>query len=113
MKYAAPSCHIFAQYIIHVEKHDSKYVLQENSFMKVLDIFSWVSEKQLSLVQIEQVFRDYVLGIHNEKYSVQLETPDTVSGNILECKKSLTEEGKQVAYMLADDTVIAVIGYKE
>ena len=35
---------------------DHKY--KEISYMKVLDVFSWLPEKQISLGQLEQIFRD-------------------------------------------------------
>lgn len=81
--------------------------------MKVLDIFSWLPEKQISLGHLEQIFRDYVLGIHNDKYSVQFGTPNNASDNILISIGELAEEGKKVACILEDDNIIAVIGYKE
>jgi hypothetical protein len=55
--------------------------------MKVLDIFSWLSAKEISLEQLEKIFVEYHNGIY--------------------------DEGKSIGYILKDGNIIAVIGYKE
>ena len=81
--------------------------------MKVLDIFSWLPAKQISLEQLEQIFIDYKSGIYNSEYIVLSEHPNTVSEYILTCKNDLLKEGKNVAFILKEEKVIAVIGYQE
>ena len=79
--------------------------------MKVLDIFSWLPAKEISLEQLEQIFIDYKSGILNSEYMVLSEHPNTVSEDILTCKNDLLKEGKNVAFILKEEKVIAVIGY--
>lgn len=81
--------------------------------MEVLDIFSWLSEKQITLERLEQIFKDYKFGIYNSEYTVVTEKPDDISENVLNCRNELIEEGKKVAYILKGKDVIAVIGYRE
>lgn len=43
--------------------------------MKVLDIFSWLSAKEISLERLEQIFIDYKSGSYNSEYVVLDELP--------------------------------------
>ena len=81
--------------------------------MKVLDIFSWLPAKEISLEQLEQIFIDYKSGNFNSGYIVLSEHLNTVSEDILTCKNDLLKEGKNVAFILKEEKVIAVIGYQE
>lgn len=81
--------------------------------MEVLDIFSWLAEKQITLERLEQIFKDYKFGIYNSEYTAVTEKPDDISENALNCRNELIEEGKKVAYILKGKDVIAVIGYRE
>lgn len=81
--------------------------------MKVLDIFSWLSEKEISLEQLQQIFMDYKSGIYHKEYAVLSGLPDNASENVITCKNELQAEGKKVAYILKDKNIIAVIAYKE
>ena len=81
--------------------------------MKVLDIFSWLPAKEISLEQLEQIFIDCKSGIYNSEYIVLSELPNNVSEDILTCKNELLKEGKKVAFILKEEKVIAVIGYQE
>lgn len=81
--------------------------------MKVLDIFSWMSAKEISLEQLEQIFEEYYDGIYNGEYIISLETPCNVEMDILNCRAELMEEEKKVGYILKDDNIIALIGYRE
>lgn len=49
--------------------------------MKVLDIFSWLPAKEISLEQLEQIFIDYKSGIYKNEYIVLSELPNNVSEN--------------------------------
>ena len=64
--------------------------------MKVLDIFSWLPAKEISLEQLERIF-----------------TLNNVSEDILTCKNELLKEGKKATFILKEEKVIAVIGYQE
>ena len=48
--------------------------------MKVLDIFSWLPAKEISLEQLEQIFIDYKSGIYNSEYIVLSELPNNEIG---------------------------------
>lgn len=90
-----------------------EYIPDKECKPHVLDIFSWLPAKEISLEQLEQIFMDYNSGSHNNEYDVLFELPDNATENILTCKNELLEEGKHVAYILKKENVIAVIGYKE
>lgn len=79
--------------------------------MQITDIFSWLQD--VSLDSLEQVFKDYKAGVSSDEYSVRLEIPESASENALGAAKELTDEGRMVAFILKDDRIVAVIGYKE
>lgn len=81
--------------------------------MKVLNIFSWLPAKEISLEQLEQIFTDYKSGSYNEEYIVLFELPSNATENIIACKDKLLKEGNSIAYILKEKNIIAVIGYKE
>ena len=75
--------------------------------MKVTDIFSWVPAKELALEQLEQIF----INGKNDEYEVSTDCKGA-SVEALACQRELASEGKKVAYILKDENLIAVIGYK-
>lgn len=81
--------------------------------MKALDIFSWLSAKEISLERLEQIFIDYKSGSYNSEYVVLDELPDKAAENVVNCKNELLEEGKSVAYILKEENIVAVRGYRE
>ena len=81
--------------------------------MKVLDIFSWLPAKEISLEQLERIFIDCKSGIYNSEYIVLSELPNNVSEDILTCKNELLKERKKVTFILKGEKVITVIGYQE
>lgn len=81
--------------------------------MKVLDIFSWLPAKEMSLEQLEQIFEEYYTGTYKGEYIISFETPCNIGKDILNCKAELMEEGKRIGYILEDDNIIALIGYRE
>ncbi len=46
--------------------------------MKVLDIFSWLPAKEMSLGQLENIFEEYFNGTYKGEYIISLETPCNV-----------------------------------
>lgn len=80
--------------------------------MRVLDVFSMLPVKELSIEQIEDIFIKSFDGGENDTYAVVNEISDDVGNNIVECQKELVSEGKQVAYIMQKDMVVAVVGYK-
>lgn len=79
--------------------------------MKVLDIFSWLPAGQISLEQLEQIFRAGKIGNYNGEYHVVFEPVDIIPDDIMSCRNELAAEGESVAYILKDKDVIAVVGY--
>ncbi len=81
--------------------------------MKILDIISWISEEEICLKKLEQTFRDYRNGSNDNSLIVLTEVPENTNENIVEARNELVKEGKQIVYIFKDETIIAVIGYKE
>ena len=81
--------------------------------MEVLDVFSWLPAKEISIEELEQIFIGYFSGTYEGDYKVLLEIPDNADKNILNSRAELIEEGKDVACILKGGNVIAVVGYKE
>lgn len=77
----------------------------------VLDIFS--NEKQVSLEYLTQIFKASKPGIETDGYSVHYEIPENASDNVRACTEDLHQEGRLVAYMVKDNAIVAIIGYKE
>lgn len=80
--------------------------------MKVLDVFSWLPAKEISIKELEQIFIEHLNGTYEGEYKVLLEVPDSADKNILNSSARLIEEGKDVACILKDGKVIAVLGYR-
>ena len=38
--------------------------------------------------------------------------PDNAESNAIECTNDLLKEGKQVAYLMQNDSLVSVVGYK-
>jgi hypothetical protein len=81
--------------------------------MQVLNIFSWLLAKEISLEQLEQIFVEYHNGIYDEEYNISFEMPSDDEKDILNCRAELIEEENSIGYILKDGHIIAVIGYKE
>ncbi len=81
--------------------------------MKVSDIFSWLPAKEMGLEQLKQIFEEYYTGTYKGEYIVSLEMPCNIENDLLNCRADLMKEGKKVGYILKDNIVIALIGYKE
>ena len=79
--------------------------------MTVLDVFSWLPAKEISIEELEQIFIKHLNGTYEGEYKVLLEIPDNADKNILNSSAELIGEGKAVAYILKDGNVIAVVGY--
>ena len=81
--------------------------------MTVLDVFSWLPAKEISIEGLEQIFAGHLSGTYEGEYEVLLEVPDNADKKILNSSATLIEVGKDVACILRDGKVIAVLGYKE
>lgn len=81
--------------------------------MTVLDMYSWLPVKEISIEELEQIFIGHLNGTYEGEYKVLLEVPDNADKNIINSRATLIEEGKEVACILRGGNVIAVVGYKE
>jgi hypothetical protein len=47
--------------------------MYEDNVMQVLNIFSWLPAKEISLEKLEQIFVEYHNGIYDEEYNISFE----------------------------------------
>ena len=80
--------------------------------MRILDLFSWLPAKEISIEEIEKIFMDDMKGIPNSTYSVSYEIPNDANANVSNCVKELLAEEKNVACLKKENVIIAVTGYK-
>lgn len=80
--------------------------------MTILDIFSWLPEKELSLEEIENIVKDIENGITHDGYSVEHQLPEGADENIVDGRDELVQEGKQVCFLLRGGQLISMIGYR-
>lgn len=86
---------------------------------KVLDVFSFLPAHVISLEQLEKKFLDSLsetsnsTKLGNEEIVVTCSSQSWFSENIKKCATELKSEGKQVAYIVCNEKVISVIGYRE
>jgi len=80
--------------------------------MRVLDVFSNLPAIELSIEQIEDIFLKSCEGIIDDTYTVVHELPDNAESNTVELINDLLREGRQVAYLLQESVIVAVVGYK-
>lgn len=84
--------------------------------MKVSDIFSWVSAKELSIEEIENLVIDLYHGnSRNMDYLLESQMPESADENMLSSANQLILEGKKVWYLIQkqNHNVAAVVGYRE
>lgn len=81
--------------------------------MKILDVISWLPEKELSIGKIEEIVTSLNNGEHREDgYLLEMNLPKDFSNNVINASEELISEGRKVCYLLKDCGVIAVVGYK-
>ena len=81
--------------------------------LRILDVISWLPEEEASRRELEEVFMNYMEGQSEAKeYKVVFSMPDNVNDNVLDANFYLTEEGRKSAFILRQNQVVAVIGYK-
>lgn len=80
--------------------------------MTVLDIFSWLPEKELSLEEIENIVRNIENGITYDGYSVEHQLPVGADEDIANTENELVQEGKKVCFLTKTGQIISMIGYR-
>lgn len=81
--------------------------------MTVLDAFSWLSEKEIAIEEIENIFLKSYKGIADNAYEIVYEIPENTGTDMIDCKNELLSEGKKVAYMMRAGEPVAVMGYRD
>lgn len=80
--------------------------------MDILDIFSWLPEKEISLKKIKEIALDINDGKSvADGYSLFANIPDNANDNIVCVNNELISEGKKVCFLAREGIVIAAIGY--
>lgn len=81
--------------------------------MDILDICSWVPANELSLEEIEEIVLSLNSGKPNEEgYSLDMKLPINANENVTSCSNDFISEGRRICYLLINNEVIAVVGYK-
>lgn len=81
--------------------------------MKILDICSWLPAKELSLERIEEIVLSLSSGESTEEgYSLEMKSPINANENVISCSKNFSSKGRSICYLLINNEVIAVVGYK-
>lgn len=78
-----------------------------------MDVFSWLSEKEIGIEEIENIFLKSYEGIADNTYVIVYEIPENTETDMIDCKNELLSEGKKVAYMMRAGVLVAVIGYRD
>ena len=90
------------------------YLSSMQKGLRILDVISWLPEAEVSQRDLEEIFMNYMDGKNESmEYDVSFSMPDNVNDNVLDANYYLTEEGRKAAFILRDNQVVAVIGYKE
>lgn len=81
--------------------------------MNILDIFSWLPAKEMSIEEIENI----VIELYRTKdeidgFSIEMQLPDAANENVIGVKEDLINEGKKVCFLTRNGSVIAAIGYR-
>ena len=80
--------------------------------MQILDVFSWLPQKEIDIDELKTIFLKSLEGIKDDDYEVVFEIHDNVEVNIIEAANELMSDEKLVAYIKREDTVVAIVGYK-
>ncbi len=81
--------------------------------MRVLDIFSKLPEKELSLERIEELVISLSSGhTSKEGYTLEMKLPNVANENEINAAEDLINDGRKVCYLMRGEEIIAVVGYK-
>lgn len=82
--------------------------------MNILDIFSWLPEKEIRLEDIERIALNLNSGAREEDgFTLSMELPDSKNEYHVAVANELAEEGKKVCCLSRNGSMIAIIGYKD
>lgn len=82
--------------------------------MTVLDIFSWLPAKEISLAEIEEI----ILGLNDGKsgfdgFTLERALPSGADDCVREAVDELLGEGKKVCFLMKGGRLIAAAGYRD
>lgn len=81
--------------------------------MNILDICSWMPANELSLERIEEIVLSLNSREPNEEgYSLEMKLPISANEKVISCSNDFISEGRSIYYLLKNNEVIAVVGYK-
>ena len=81
--------------------------------MDILDICSWVPANELNLEKIKEIVLSLNGGKSNEEgYSLEMKLPINANENVISCSNDFISESRRICYLLMNNEVIAVVGYK-
>ena len=67
--------------------------------MQILDVFSWLPQKEIDIDELKTIFLKSLEGIKDDDYEVVFEIHDNVEVNIIEAANELMSDKKSVAYI--------------
>lgn len=73
--------------------------------MTVLDVFSWLPAKEISIEELEQIFIGHLNGTYKGEYKVLLEVPDNADKNILNSRASVVHEGLNILNVMVEGRI--------
>lgn len=81
--------------------------------MRILDVISWLPKKEIDIDELKTIFLKSFECVENTTYEVVYNIHDDVGEDIIAASNELINEGKLIAYIKHEDTVIALVSYKE
>ena len=79
--------------------------------MQIFDVLSWLPKKEIDIDELTTIFLNSVDGIKDSVYEVVYEISGDAVSNVIKASNELANEGKFVAYIKREETVVALIGY--
>ena len=80
---------------------------------ELLENLKSVNVDVCGIEQIEDIFLKSCEGVIDDTYTVVHELPDNAESNTVELINDLLREGRQVAYLMRQDSLVSVVGYKK
>ena len=82
--------------------------------MKILDVFSWLPENELSIEEIKNIAVSLHDGnVNSEGYVLGIRIPESAEENVIISANELVSEGKKVCFLIREGKVISVVGYRD
>lgn len=80
--------------------------------LRITDIFSFLPANQLSLAEIQRIFKNHLAGCRDPIYQVSDELENIcLSKPQFEVVSELKQEKRHIAYIVSGQMLIAIIGF--